>query len=228
MASVIPNGPDLAVVAGDVVTGEQMRDLVRCRRTSGCRASSRLAPAGEWGGRVRSDVQSVGVVLGIMGSGLARGRQGDRASTCIGGGSWPDRDRGSAPRLALETPDLHTHATVANKVRARPRLPEVADAQIFQHTVAISKTYNTALEASLHEALGVDFSERLPPMGVGQYTRSPGSMRVCAVGGLGAAARSTSWSNLFAEFVRDRGRPEREVATRLNPTRESGNLCAPA
>ncbi|MEU0266758.1 MobF family relaxase [Nocardioides sp. NPDC006303] len=59
-------------------------------------------------------------------------------------------------------PDLHTHVAVANKVQARAsgKWLSVYGVVLFQHAVAISETYNTALEARLHDVLGVRFAER--------------------------------------------------------------------
>ncbi|MFE6649624.1 MobF family relaxase [Nocardioides sp. NPDC057772] len=62
-------------------------------------------------------------------------------------------------------PDLHTHVAVANKVQAKysGKWLTVYGRVLFQHTVAISETYNTALEYRLGEALGVTFDERTGP-----------------------------------------------------------------
>lgn len=59
-------------------------------------------------------------------------------------------------------PDLHTHVAVANKVQAKhsSKWLTIYGRVLFQHTVAISETYNTALEYRLGEALSVTFAER--------------------------------------------------------------------
>ncbi|MDQ4114543.1 MAG: relaxase domain-containing protein [Actinomycetota bacterium] len=62
-------------------------------------------------------------------------------------------------------PDLHTHIAIANKVQARHsgKWLTIYGRVLFQHTVAISETYNTALEYRLGETLGVTFAERTGP-----------------------------------------------------------------
>lgn len=58
-------------------------------------------------------------------------------------------------------PDLHTHVAVANKVQTRAgKWLSIYGKVLFEHTVAASETYNTALERRLVEALGVEFVER--------------------------------------------------------------------
>jgi len=58
-------------------------------------------------------------------------------------------------------PDLHTHVAVANKVQTRQgKWLSIYGTVLFEHTVAASETYNTALERRLVEALGVEFVER--------------------------------------------------------------------
>lgn len=58
-------------------------------------------------------------------------------------------------------PDLHSHVAVANKVQTRQgKWLSIYGRVLFEHTVAASETYNTALERRLAEALGVRFVER--------------------------------------------------------------------
>jgi conjugative relaxase-like TrwC/TraI family protein len=58
-------------------------------------------------------------------------------------------------------PDLHTHVAVANKVQTRQgKWLSIYGTVLFEHTVAASETYNTALERRLVEVLGVEFVER--------------------------------------------------------------------
>lgn len=58
-------------------------------------------------------------------------------------------------------PDLHTHVAVANKVQTRSgKWLSIYGKVLFEHTVAASETYNTALERRLVEALGAEFVER--------------------------------------------------------------------
>jgi conjugative relaxase-like TrwC/TraI family protein len=58
-------------------------------------------------------------------------------------------------------PDLHTHVAVANKVQILDRRWLSIDGRVlFKANVAVSETYNTALEQHLRESLGVRFAER--------------------------------------------------------------------
>ena len=106
-------------------------------------------------------------------------------------------------------PDLHTHVAVANRVQTRPgKWLTIYGRVLYQHAVAISETYNTALERRMGEALGVEFAAR------------PGSSRekrpVREIVGV-EAALCRRWSlrrvsivarrdELAAEFTRAHGR----------------------
>ena len=58
-------------------------------------------------------------------------------------------------------PDLHTHVAVANKVQTLDgRWLSIDGRVLFKANVAVSETYNTALEQHLRESLGVRFAER--------------------------------------------------------------------
>jgi conjugative relaxase-like TrwC/TraI family protein len=58
-------------------------------------------------------------------------------------------------------PDLHTHVAVANKVQTKQgKWLSIYGRVLYQHVVAASETYNTALERHLVEVLGVQFGER--------------------------------------------------------------------
>jgi conjugative relaxase-like TrwC/TraI family protein len=58
-------------------------------------------------------------------------------------------------------PDLHTHVAVANKVQTLDgRWLSIDGRVLFKAKVAVSETYNTALEQHLRDALGVRFAER--------------------------------------------------------------------
>jgi conjugative relaxase-like TrwC/TraI family protein len=58
-------------------------------------------------------------------------------------------------------PDLHTHVAVANKVQTLGgRWLSIDGRVLFKATVAISETYNTALEHHLRDRLGVRFADR--------------------------------------------------------------------
>ncbi|MBV9088316.1 MAG: relaxase domain-containing protein [Mycobacteriaceae bacterium] len=65
------------------------------------------------------------------------------------------------------SPDLHTHVTVSNKVRAVghdgiPRWLALDGTPLYKVTVAASELYNTRLEAHLGNALGVQFAPATP------------------------------------------------------------------
>jgi conjugative relaxase-like TrwC/TraI family protein len=58
-------------------------------------------------------------------------------------------------------PDLHTHVAVANKVQTlEGRWLSIDGRVLFKAKVAVSETYNTALEQHLRDALGVRFAAR--------------------------------------------------------------------
>jgi conjugative relaxase-like TrwC/TraI family protein len=58
-------------------------------------------------------------------------------------------------------PDLHTHVAVANKVQTEEgKWLSIYGSVLYQHVVAASETYNTAIEAHLHDMLGVRFIPR--------------------------------------------------------------------
>jgi conjugative relaxase-like TrwC/TraI family protein len=58
-------------------------------------------------------------------------------------------------------PDLHTHVAVANKVQTLDgRWLSIDGRVLFKANVAVSETYNTALEQHLRETLSVRFAER--------------------------------------------------------------------
>lgn len=58
-------------------------------------------------------------------------------------------------------PDLHTHVAVANKVQTRQgKWLAIYGRLLHEHVVAVSETYNTALERHLGEGLGLQFTER--------------------------------------------------------------------
>ena len=58
-------------------------------------------------------------------------------------------------------PDLHTHVAIANKVQTLDgRWLSIDGRVLYKANVAISETYNTALERHLHERLGVTFTDR--------------------------------------------------------------------
>lgn len=66
---------------------------------------------------------------------------------------------------AVVPPQIAGHVTAANKVQAKQsgKWLTIYGRVLFQHTVAISETYNTVLEYRLGEALGVTFAPRTDP-----------------------------------------------------------------
>ncbi|MFJ9390434.1 MobF family relaxase [Nocardioides sp. NPDC101246] len=121
-------------------------------------------------------------------------------------------------------PDLHTHVAVANKVQTLSgKWLSVYGSMLFAQTVAISETYNTALEVRLRERLGVRFAER--PGGV-RETRpvreivgvDPGLCRFWSRRRLSIVATER---DLAETFIREHGRAptakeERALAQQAN------------
>lgn len=89
-------------------------------------------------------------------------------------------------------PDLHTHVAVANKVQTLGgKWLSVYGSVLFAHTVAISETYNTALEARLRERLGVRFAERAGSAREKRTVREIVAwIRACVGSGHGGGSRS--------------------------------------
>ncbi|MGH3351982.1 MAG: MobF family relaxase [Nocardioides sp.] len=113
-------------------------------------------------------------------------------------------------------PDLHTHVAVANKVQAKHsgRWLSIYGRVLFQHTVAISETYNTALEYRLGEALGVTFAERANPRERRPVREIVGvSAGLCRMWSRRTRAIDRRESDLVNSFVHEHGRlptdPER-------------------
>ncbi|MFE6648203.1 MobF family relaxase [Nocardioides sp. NPDC057772] len=110
-------------------------------------------------------------------------------------------------------PDLHTHVAVANKVQAKHsgRWLTVYGRVLFQHTVAISETYNTALEYRLGEALGVTFTERANPRERRPVREAVGvSARLCRLWSRRARDIDRRENDLVTAFVVEHGRPPTE------------------
>jgi conjugative relaxase-like TrwC/TraI family protein len=111
-------------------------------------------------------------------------------------------------------PDLHTHVAVANKVQTRDgRWLSIDGRVLLKATVAVSETYNTALEHHLRDRLGVRFADRPDP--------DPGKRPVREIVGVHPALNQR-WSTrrvlikvrqgeLAAQFQRDHGRPPSPV-----------------
>ena len=111
-------------------------------------------------------------------------------------------------------PDLHTPVAVANKVQAIDgRWLSIDGRVLFKATVAVSETYNTALEHHLRDRLGVRFAERPDT-----DPRKPPVREIVGVD----RALNQRWSTrrvlikdrqgvLAAQFQRDHGRPPTPV-----------------
>ncbi|TQL67207.1 conjugative relaxase-like TrwC/TraI family protein [Nocardioides albertanoniae] len=110
-------------------------------------------------------------------------------------------------------PDLHTHVAVANKVQAKlsGKWLTVYGRLLFQHTVAISETYNTALEYRLGEALGVTFAERANPRERRAVREIVGvSAGLCRVWSRRARDIDRREDDLVSAFIAEHGRPPTE------------------
>ena len=106
-------------------------------------------------------------------------------------------------------PDLHTHVAVANKVQTKDgKWLSIYGRVLYEAVVAVSETYNTALERHLSADLGLRFEER-PGTGRGRPIRE--------ISGVDPALNA-AWSKrrrdivsrqgeLSATFQRDHGRP---------------------
>lgn len=107
-------------------------------------------------------------------------------------------------------PDLHTHVAVANKVQAKlsGKWLTIYGRVLFQHTVAISETYNTALEYRLGEALGVTFTARANPRERRPIREIAGvSAGLCRAWSRRARDIDRREDDLVAAFVGEHGRP---------------------
>lgn len=110
-------------------------------------------------------------------------------------------------------PDLHTHVAVANKVQAKDsgRWLTVYGRVLFQHAVAISETYNTALEYRLGETLGITFAARASPRDRRPVREIVGvSAGLCRMWSRRAREIDRREGDLVAGFVRERGRSPTE------------------
>jgi conjugative relaxase-like TrwC/TraI family protein len=110
-------------------------------------------------------------------------------------------------------PDLHTHVAVANKVQAKHsgKWLTIYGRVLFQHTVAISETYNTALEYRLGEALGVRFAERGSLRGRRPVREIVGvSAGLCRVWSRRARDIDRREGDLVTSFVHEHGRSPTE------------------
>ncbi len=106
-------------------------------------------------------------------------------------------------------PDLHTHVAVANKVQTRQgKWLSIYGTILHEHVVAASEAYNTALEAHLHNQLGVRFVD---------VARPGGKRPVREISGVDPVLMKR-WSSrradiedrvaaLTGEFTEDHGRP---------------------
>ncbi|KRE62948.1 MobF family relaxase [Nostocoides sp. Soil756] len=111
-------------------------------------------------------------------------------------------------------PDLHIHVAVANKVQTREgKWLSVYGRVLHQHAVAVSETYNTALERHLRADLGIGFADRTEVTGERRPVREvvgvdPGLCRRWSRRRTDITARQRE---LSAEFRRAHGRPPTPV-----------------
>lgn len=110
--------------------------------------------------------------------------------------------------------DLHTHVAIANKVQTRQgRWLSIYGRVLHQHTVAISETYNTALEHHLYALLGVRFEPRPAAPSEKRPVREiigvePGLRRIWSARRADITKRQRE---LAREFTRAQGRPPTPV-----------------
>ena len=102
-------------------------------------------------------------------------------------------------------PDLHTHVAVANKVQSRrDKWLSIYGTVLHQHVVATSEAYNTALEAHLREALGVQFVD---------VPRAGGKRPVREISGVDAAL-CARWSRRRSDIEDRQGELAEEFTIR--------------
>ncbi|MGG5258811.1 MobF family relaxase [Phycicoccus avicenniae] len=111
-------------------------------------------------------------------------------------------------------PDLHTHVAVANKVQTvEGKWLSVYGRVLHQHVVAVSETYNTALERHLVADLGLRFTDRAEAPGERRPVREvvgvdPGLCQRWSRRRTDITARQRE---LSSEFRRAHGRPPTPV-----------------
>ncbi|MGH3974186.1 MAG: MobF family relaxase, partial [Pseudonocardiaceae bacterium] len=164
------NSPDHPVVAGDVVTSEQMQHLFGAGEhpVTGQALGRRPRADGVAGFDLTfSPVKSVSALWALASPEVAKAIERAHASAVADALAYVEREvlftrEGTDGARQVETrgliaaafqhrdsrsgdPDLHTHVAVANKVQARGSRKWLTaySALLFRHTVAISETYNT-------------------------------------------------------------------------------------
>ncbi|MBT9254585.1 relaxase domain-containing protein [Phycicoccus sp. MAQZ13P-2] len=111
-------------------------------------------------------------------------------------------------------PDLHTHVAVANKVQTREgKWLSVYGRVLHQHVVAVSETYNTALERRLVTDLGVRFADRTEVTGERHPVREIDGVdpRLCQRWSRRRTDITARQRDLSSEFRRAHGRPPTPV-----------------
>lgn len=220
--------------AGDVVTAEQMRHLFGMgeQPVTGRPLGRRQRANGVAGFDLTfSPVKSVSALWAVASPDVARVIEEAHGAAVADAIAYLERDvlftrEGADGARQVETrglvaaafvhrdsragdPDLHTHVAVANKVQARVsgRWLSVYGAVLFRHAVAISETYNTALEARLHDALGVRFAERPALTGRRSVREIVGvEVDLCSRWSQRGSDIDEREHDLTKGFVRDRGR----------------------
>ncbi|MGY0387134.1 MobF family relaxase [Nocardioides sp. WG-D5] len=230
-------GPD-GINAGDVVTAEQMGHLfgVGEHPVSGRALGRRTRSDGVAGFDLTfSPVKSVSALWAVAPPQIARAIEQAHDAAVNDALAYVEREvlfsrEGTDGARQVETrgliaatfrhrdsragdPDLHTHVAVANKVQAMDsgRWLTVYGRVLFQHTVAISETYNTALEYRLGEALGVTFAERIGPRERRPVREIVGiSAGLCRAWSRRARDIDRREDDLVGAFVSEHGRPPTE------------------
>ncbi|MCF4122058.1 relaxase domain-containing protein [Antribacter sp. KLBMP9083] len=106
-------------------------------------------------------------------------------------------------------PDLHTHVAVANKVRTKDgKWLSIYGSVLYEHVVAASEVYNSALEQYLREDLGLEFAERPTGPGKRPVREVVGVDRdLCEAWSSRRADILARLADLTAEFHATHGRP---------------------
>lgn len=230
-------GPD-GITSGDVVTAEQMRRLFGAGEhpVTGRPLGRRTRLDGVAGFDLTfSPVKSVSALWAVAPPRIARAIEQAHDAAVNDALAYIEREvlftrEGTDGARQVETrgliaaafrhrdsragdPDLHTHVAVANKVQAMHsgRWLTIYGRVLFQHAVAISETYNTALEYRLGEALGVTFAARANPRERRPVREIVGiSAGLCRLWSRRAREIDRREGDLVAEFAREHGRSPTE------------------
>jgi conjugative relaxase-like TrwC/TraI family protein len=116
-------------------------------------------------------------------------------------------------------PDLHTHLAVANKIQGRDgKWRSLDGTALYAVGVAVSETYNAAIEAELTERLGVTFTDRPGPAKSNRPVREIEGIDPAVLKHFSArrSAIEARYSDLRSEFRARHGRdPDPKVAYEL-------------